>query len=75
MFQRAPRTASNEALPRDHTEGKLSVTKPIDPHKGDNVYFNDPESAAEMVRLIDQDRLGTEGALSVMGRLPCMVHW
>jgi ubiquinone/menaquinone biosynthesis C-methylase UbiE len=37
------------------------VTRPIDPHKSDNVYFNDPESGAEMVRLIDQDRLITKG--------------
>jgi ubiquinone/menaquinone biosynthesis C-methylase UbiE len=37
------------------------MTTPIDPHKSGNVYFNDPESGAEMVRLLDQDRLITQG--------------
>ena len=32
-----------------------------EPSKGDNVYFNNPESGAEMARLIDQDRYITEG--------------
>jgi ubiquinone/menaquinone biosynthesis C-methylase UbiE len=32
-----------------------------DPSNGDPVYFNDPESAAEMVRLLAQDRLITAG--------------
>ena len=27
----------------------------------DNVYFNDPENVAEMARLLNQDRLVTEG--------------
>ena len=37
------------------------MTTPIDPPKSHNVYFNDPESGAEMVRLLDQDRLITQG--------------
>jgi ubiquinone/menaquinone biosynthesis C-methylase UbiE len=37
------------------------MTTPIDPLKSDNVYFNDPESGAEMVRLLEQDRLITQG--------------
>src|SRR5437763_4469984 len=32
-----------------------------EPSKGDNVYFNNPESGVEMARLIDQDRYITEG--------------
>jgi len=32
-----------------------------DPLKSGNVYFNDPDSGAEMVRLLDQDRLITQG--------------
>src|SRR5947199_4835220 len=32
-----------------------------EPSKGDNVYFNNPESGVEMARLIDQDRYVTEG--------------
>ncbi len=34
---------------------------PVEPPTGRNVYFNDPESGAEMARLIDQDRLITQG--------------
>ena len=37
------------------------MATPIDPPKDNNVYFNDPESGAEMARLIDQDRLITRG--------------
>ncbi len=37
------------------------MTTPIEPPTGGNVYFNDPESGAEMARLIDQDRLMTQG--------------
>ncbi len=37
------------------------MTTPIEPPAGGNVYFNDPESGAEMARLIDQDRLITQG--------------
>ncbi len=37
------------------------MTTPIDPLKSGNVYFNDPESGAEMLRLLDQDRLITQG--------------
>ena len=37
------------------------MTAPIDPPKSSNVYFNDPESGAEMARLLDQDRLITKG--------------
>jgi SAM-dependent methyltransferase len=36
------------------------MTTPVNPPRG-NAYFNDPESGAEMVRLIDQDRLITKG--------------
>src|SRR5579859_1692694 len=32
-----------------------------EPPRSENVYFNDPESGAEMARLIDQDHLITEG--------------
>ena len=32
-----------------------------EPTKDKNAYFNDPESGAEMVRLLDQDRLITKG--------------
>jgi len=35
------------------------VATPINPSESDNVYFNDPESGAEMARLIDQDHLIT----------------
>ncbi len=38
-----------------------SMTTPGEPSTGSNVYFNDPESGAEMARLIDQDRLITQG--------------
>jgi ubiquinone/menaquinone biosynthesis C-methylase UbiE len=31
------------------------------PNKRENIYFNDPESGAEMARLIQQDRLITKG--------------
>jgi len=37
------------------------MTTPIDPLKSGNVYFNDPESSAEMLRLLEQDRLITQG--------------
>ncbi len=37
------------------------MTTPVEPPAGGNVYFNDPESGAEMARLIDQDRLITQG--------------
>lgn len=33
----------------------------MEPSANGNVYFNDPESGAEMARLIDQDRLITRG--------------
>ncbi|MBV9689977.1 MAG: class I SAM-dependent methyltransferase [Ktedonobacteraceae bacterium] len=36
------------------------MTTPVEPPAGENVYFNDPESGAEMARLIDQDRLITQ---------------
>ncbi len=35
------------------------MSTPSESRKSDNVYFNDPESGAEMARLIDQDRLIT----------------
>ena len=37
------------------------MTMPHDQPKGGNVYISDPESGAEMARLIDQDRLITNG--------------
>ncbi len=37
------------------------MTTPIDPLKSGKVYFNDPESSAEMLRLLEQDRLITQG--------------
>ncbi len=37
------------------------MATPVEPPTGGNVYFNDPESGAEMARLIDQDRLMTQG--------------
>ena len=37
------------------------MAQPSDPTKNENVYFNDPESGAEMARLTDQDRLVTKG--------------
>src|SRR5258708_23703122 len=37
------------------------MTMSSDPSKSGNVYFNDPNSGAEMVRLLDQDRLITQG--------------
>jgi len=37
------------------------MTMSSDPLKSGNVYFNDPDSGAEMVRLLDQDRLITQG--------------
>lgn len=37
------------------------MSTPIEPPKGDNVYFSDPESGAEMARLIDQDHLINQG--------------
>src|SRR5579859_2108688 len=32
-----------------------------EPPRSENVYFNDPESGAEMARLIDQDHLINQG--------------
>lgn len=37
------------------------MTRPSDPRANGNVYFNDPESGAEMARLLEQDRLITKG--------------
>src|SRR5256885_14438549 len=37
------------------------MTTPVDPPKSGNVYISDAESGAEMARLIDQDRLITNG--------------
>jgi ubiquinone/menaquinone biosynthesis C-methylase UbiE len=37
------------------------MEKPGESSKSDNVYFNDPESGAEMARLLGQDRLITKG--------------
>src|SRR6516164_3260497 len=37
------------------------MTKPDDQPKSANIYISDPESGAEMARLIDQDRLITTG--------------
>src|SRR5947209_5536321 len=37
------------------------MTTPVNPPHRNNAYFNDPESGAEMIRLIDQDRLITKG--------------
>lgn len=37
------------------------MATPTDPPKDGNVYFNDPESGAEMARLLEQDRLVTKG--------------
>ena len=37
------------------------MATPIDPPGDGNVYFNDPESGAEMARLLEQDRLITQG--------------
>ena len=37
------------------------MTTAPDPSENDNLYFNDPESGAEMARLMDQDRLITKG--------------
>ena len=37
------------------------MAQPSDPTQKDNIYFNDPESGAEMARLTDQDRLITKG--------------
>jgi ubiquinone/menaquinone biosynthesis C-methylase UbiE len=37
------------------------MATPDNKPKGDNVYISDPESGAEMARLIDQDRLITNG--------------
>jgi ubiquinone/menaquinone biosynthesis C-methylase UbiE len=37
------------------------MTMSSDSPKSGNVYFNDPNSGAEMVRLLDQDRLITQG--------------
>ena len=37
------------------------MAQPSDSTQNDNIYFNDPESGAEMARLTDQDRLITKG--------------
>ena len=37
------------------------MTTPVDPPQSGNVYISDSESGAEMVRLLDQDRLITKG--------------
>ena len=37
------------------------MATPVDSSKSGNVYFNDPESGAEMARLLNQDRLVTKG--------------
>src|SRR5215469_15474472 len=37
------------------------MATPKNPPKDDNVYLNDPESGAEMARLLEQDRLITTG--------------
>ncbi len=37
------------------------MATPGDPHTTDTAYFNDPESTAEMARLLEQDRLITAG--------------
>ena len=37
------------------------MATPNDSTRSSNVYFNDPESGAEMARLLDQDRLMTKG--------------
>src|SRR6266704_4026528 len=37
------------------------MATPDIPTKDENVYFNDPESGAEMARLLSQDRLITRG--------------
>src|SRR5256885_16213572 len=44
-----------------YTRRSLVVSTPTEPSASDNVYFNDPESGAEIARLIDQDRLVTRG--------------
>ena len=37
------------------------MSRASDPIQGENTYFIDPESGAEMARLMDQDRLMTKG--------------
>ena len=37
------------------------MAQPSESTQNDNIYFNDPESGAEMARLTDQDRLITKG--------------
>jgi hypothetical protein len=37
------------------------MATPVDSSKSGNVYFNDPESGAEMARLLNQDYLVTKG--------------
>ena len=46
------------------------MATPIEPPKDDNVYFNDPESGAEMARLIEQDRLITKGMAGLFSERP-----
>jgi ubiquinone/menaquinone biosynthesis C-methylase UbiE len=43
------------------------MATPIDSSKSGNVYFNDPESGAEMARLLNQDRLVTKGMGGLFG--------
>lgn len=40
------------------------------PNKRENIYFNDPESGAEMARLINQDRLITKGMGGLFSEQP-----
>ena len=46
------------------------MSTPTESSANDNVYFNDPESGAEMARLIDQDRLVTRGMGGPLAGLP-----
>ena len=59
------RRAKDEQLQRS-----LAVSTPINPSESDNVYFNDPESGAEMARLIDQDHLITKGMGGLFAERP-----
>src|SRR5947209_19439258 len=53
-----------------YTRRSLVVSTPMEPSASNNVYFNDPESGAEMARLIDQDRLVTRGMGGPLTGLP-----
>src|SRR5437879_11974051 len=48
----------------------FAKSTPINPTESDNVYFNDPESGAEMARLIDQDHLITKGMGGLFAERP-----